>query len=451
MDTATPKQNPQNQTGKGLSPSHLKNSFWENTKKRFRKNKSATFALRVVVFLAIVAILADFLAYNKPFYAKYKGEVYYPLFNDYLSSVGLYQWSPDLIHAEWREIDRQGELESAFWPPVRYMPSDLDYDNQRLLGPFDRQSVIHWKYHHFLGTDRDGRDVLSGLIHGTRISLTIGLVAVGIAAFIGILLGAFAGFFGDNRLQLSRIGIIFLVIGIFLGFFYGFQVRSYTLSESLAEGDIGLLFQIILSLAIMLGVILLSVLISKPLEFIPWLGKKRYLWIDIALSRFIELWTSIPTLLLIITISAITESQSLYLLMAMIGIFGWPGIARYMRGEILRTRSQLYIEAARSLGFSEFRVLFRHAIPNALAPVLVVMAFGVASAIILEATLSFLGIGVPDDIITWGKLLREASQDISAWWLIIFPGFTIFLTVTTLNLLGEGLRDALDPKVSDDS
>ena len=426
------------------------NSFWQNVKQRFRKNRSAKFALRVVTFLAIVAITADFIAYDKPFRATYEGETYYPLFNDYLSALGLYQWSPELIHEEWRELDREGKLERAFWPPVRYMPSDLDYDNQRLLGPFDRQNVIHWKYWHFLGTDRDGRDVLSGLIHGTRISLTIGLVAVAIAAFIGILLGAFAGYFGDNRLQLSRIGIIFLIIGIFLGFFYGFQVRSYTLRESLAEGGAGLLFQILLSLGIMLGVILLCILISKPLEFIPWLGKKRYLWIDIALSRFIELWTSIPGLLLIITVSALTETKSLYMLMGLLGLLSWPTIARYMRGEMLRTRSQMYIEAARSLGFGEFRVLLRHAIPNSLAPVLVVMAFSVAGAIVLEASLSFLGIGVPDDIITWGKLLREASQDISAWWLIIFPGFTIFLTVTTLNLLGEGLRDALDPKTQDE-
>lgn len=424
-------------------------SFWQNVKARFRKNKSANFALRVIMFLALVAIFADFISYDKPFRAKYQGEVYYPLFNDYLSALGLYQWSPDLIHAEWREMDRAGQLEADFWPPVRYMPSELDYDNQRLLGPFDNQKVIHWKYWHFLGTDRDGRDVLSGLIHGTRISLTIGLVAMGIAAFIGILLGAFAGYFGDNRLQLSRIGIVFLAIGIFLGFFYGFQVRFYTLQESLAEGGAGLLFQILLSLGIMVGVILLCVLISKPLEFIPWLGKKKYLWIDIALSRFIELWTSIPLLLLIITISAITETKSLYLLMGLLGLFSWPSIARYMRGEMLRTRSQMYIEAARSLGFSEFRVLLRHAIPNSLAPVLVVLAFGVAGAIVLEASLSFLGIGVPDDIITWGKLLREASQDISAWWLVVFPGFTIFLTVTTLNLLGEGLRDALDPKTND--
>lgn len=425
-------------------------SFWKSVRIRFRKNRAAQFAFRVVLFLSLVAIMADFVAYDKPYRAEYQGETYYPLLNDYLSILGLYQWDKDLIHAEWREMDRRGELSRTFWPPVRYMPSDLDYDNQRLLSPFDDQKVLHWKYWHFLGTDRDGRDVLSGLIHGTRISLTIGLVAVAIAAFIGILLGAFAGFFGDNRLQLSRIGIVFLVIGFFLGYFYGFQVRLYVLRDALAEGGIGIILQLLLSIGIMAAITIGSTLLAKPLEFIPWLKEKRYIWVDIALSRFIELWTSVPGLLLIITISAITESKSLYLLMALLGLLSWPSIARYMRGEMLRIRSQMYIEAARSLGFSEFRVMMRHALPNALAPVLVIMAFGVAGTIVTEASLSFLGIGVPDDVITWGKLLKEANSDISAWWLTIFPGFTIFLTVTTLNLLGEGLRDALDPKTSED-
>ena len=106
---------------------------------------------------------------------------------------------------------------------MRYSPGDLDYDNQRTTSPFGRQKVKNWKFWHYLGTDRSGRDVLSGLIHGARISLTIGLVAMSIAALLGIFFGALAGYFGDHRLQLSRIGIVFLFIGIFLGYFYGFH------------------------------------------------------------------------------------------------------------------------------------------------------------------------------------------------------------------------------------
>ena len=423
-------------------------SIWGKVMQRFRKNRLAVFAYRIVLFLTLVAIFADFIAYNKPFYAVYQGETYYPLFNDYAEKLGLYQWDGDLIHAEWRELEYDGEITSSFWPPVRYNPEDIDYDNQELLSPFEDQYVEHWKFWHFLGTNRDGRDVLSGLVHGTRISLTIGLVAMGIAALLGILFGSLAGYFGDNRLQLSRIGIVFLILGLFLGFFYGFQVRLPALQDALSGGGTGIIFQMLFSLIIMLAVIFGMVFLARPLEFIPWLGRKRYLWLDIFISRFIEIWGSIPLLLLIITISALMDKKNLYLIMVLIGFFSWTGVARFMRGEMLRVRSQSFVEAARSLGLTEFRTMFRHALPNALAPVLVVMAFGVASAIVLEAALSFLGVGVPDNVITWGKLLREASDDISAWWLVVFPSFTVFLTVTALNLLGDGLRDALDPKTS---
>ncbi len=421
-------------------------TVWQNAWKRFRQNRLAVFASRIVLTLSIIALFADFIAYNKPFYALYQGETYYPLFNDYASGLGLYRWDADLIHVEWRELEYRGEITSSFWPPVRYSPSDLDYDNQRVTSPFGRQKVKHWKFWHYLGTDRSGRDVLSGLIHGARISLTIGLVAMSIAALLGIFFGALAGYFGDHRLQLSRIGIVFLFLGIFLGYFYGFQVRSYVLSNALTDGGGMFILQCLLSLAIMLGVIVLMVLLAKPFELIPFLGKKRFLWIDIFISRFMEIWSSVPLLLLIITISALTEDKNIYLIMLLLGVFSWPGIARFMRGEMLRVRSQSYVEAARSLGLREWRVILRHALPNSLAPVLVVLAFRVSSAIVIEAALSFLGIGVPDNVMTWGKILKEASTDVSAWWLIVFPGFMIFLTVTSLNLMGEGLRDALDPK-----
>lgn len=422
-------------------------SFWQNAMDRLRKNRLAMFAWRVILVLCLIAIFADFIAYNKPFYTQYKGETYFPLFNDYLESVGLYKWDSELIHADWLDMEREGKLEYSFWAPVRYLPKDMDQANPRALSPFGKQKIDYWKEWHFLGTDRDGRDVLSALIHGSRISLSIGLVAVGIAAFIGILLGAMAGFYGDNRLQLSRIGIVFLLIGLVLGYFYGFSVRSYALKAALEKGSFSAVAHYFLSIIIFVGVTGLCLMISKPLERIKWLGVKKYLWLDITLSRIIEIWSSIPVLVLIITVGAITEERSIFMLMVLLGIFGWPSVARFMRGEILRTRNQMFIEAARSLGFKEFRILIRHAIPNSLSPVLVVIAFGIAGSISLEAALSFLGIGVPEDVLTWGKLLRDARSNISAWWLSVFPGFAVFLTVTALNLLGEGLRDALDPKI----
>ncbi len=167
---------------------------------------------------------------------------------------------------------------------------------------------------------------------------------------------------------------------------------------------------------------------------------------DIIVSRSIEIMISIPTLFLIIAIVAIGK-PSLMLVMLVIGATSWTGIARFVRAELLRIRSLEYIEAAHALGYSETRTVFRHAIPNALSPVLIAIAFGIASAILTEATLSFLGIGVPAETLTWGALLSAARSKPTAWWLAIFPGLAIFLTVTVYNFLCVGLTDAMDPRL----
>jgi peptide/nickel transport system permease protein len=149
---------------------------------------------------------------------------------------------------------------------------------------------------------------------------------------------------------------------------------------------------------------------------------------------------------LIFTIAAIAK-PSLFLVMAVIGLTSWTGIARFMRGEMLKVRQLDFIQAARALGYADLRIIFVHALPNAFAPVLVSIAFGIASAILVESGLSFLGIGVPPETVTWGSLLASARSATGAWWLAIFPGLAIFLVVTLFNILGEGIRDAIDPKL----
>jgi peptide/nickel transport system permease protein len=203
------------------------------------------------------------------------------------------------------------------------------------------------------------------MIHGARISLSIGFVVVAIQAAIGIVLGALAGYYGG--------------------------------------------------------------------------------WVDLVISRLIEMMLGIPTFFLLLTVAAVFP-PSIYLIMIVLGLTGWTGIARYSRSEFLRCRSREFVEAARALGASDLRVMVRHILPNALAPVLVSMSFGVATAILAESGLSFLGIGVPADLVTWGSILSAARQNTFAWWLAVFPGAAIFATVTAYNLVGDGLRDALDPR-----
>ena len=423
--------------GAKKSPSFARMAF-----ERLKKNRLAYFSLWMIGMLAVVAIFADFIAYNKPIYAVYQGETYFPILNDYLTAIGLYKWDAELILVDWKDL----QLDASFWPMVRYSPDDLDLMNAMSMGPFEEQRVPEWKYWHYLGTDEVGRDIMAGLIHGSRVSLTVGLVAVSISAAIGIFLGACAGYFGDNRLKMSRARVFTTLIGLFLGFFYGFFIRKHVLSDSLETGFGTFMGSLIISVVIFLGLTIGLSYAGKPFERIPFLAKKVNIWLDIMVSRLIEIVQAMPRLLLIITIAAISK-PSLYLVMVVIGFTSWTGIARFIRGEMLRIRNLEYTQAARSLGYRDLRIIFKHAIPNGLAPVLVTIAFTIAASIILESSLSFLGIGVPADSVTWGSLLSSARNTPAAWWLTIFPGFAIFVTVTVFNLLGDGLRDSLDPRL----
>jgi peptide/nickel transport system permease protein len=320
-----------------------------------RATPRAMWGLRVVLLLGLIAVFADLIASDKPYYLSLDGHRYFPLLLDYGVRLGVTQWPEALLNVDFRELARGAE--TALWPPIPFSSTGVDITGDVFQAP----SASHW-----LGTDALGRDVAAGMIHGTRISLTIGFVVVAIQASIGILLGGLAGYYGG--------------------------------------------------------------------------------WIDIALSRLFELMLGIPTFFLIITVAAIFP-PSIYTIMGILGLTGWVGIARFIRGEFLKVRAQDFVTAARAIGASDGRVMFRHILPNAVAPVLVAMAFGVASAILLESGLSFLGIGVPQHLVTWGSILSASRASTFAWWLAVFPGAAIFVTVTAYNLLGDGLRDALDPKL----
>ena len=333
-------------------------SYWRRVAGEFRRRRSALWGLRTVLALVALALLADLLASDKPYYMRVDGRSYAPVVRDYGVWLGLVEWPEPLRNADFKRLAERAE--AVWWSPIPYSPTRVDITGE----VFEPPSGEHW-----LGTDSLGRDVAAGLIHGVRISLTIGLVVVAIQAAVGLLLGGLAGYYGG--------------------------------------------------------------------------------WVDLVLSRLFELMLGIPTFFLILTVAAVFP-PSIYTLMVLLGLTGWVGIARFIRGEFLKVRSQDYVSAALALGASDVRVMLRHILPNAIAPVLVSMSFGVASAILTESALSFLGIGVPQHLVTWGSILSEARANTFAWWLAVFPGFAIFVTVTAYNLLGDGLRDALDPRISED-
>lgn len=412
-------------------------SYGAIVKRQFRKNKSAVWSLRFLFVIVIFGLSADFLANEKPLYCKIGGNTYFPVFKEYAVDLGLASWPQELATiTEWKD---PAQYESVIWPPIPYSPPNLDFANRDYVGPFDEQRVPSARWKHWLGTDQLGRDVLSGMIHGARVAMLVGIVSMTIASIIGIFIGSLAGYFGDNRLKLTRITVILNLVFVVFALFYAVQVPKYA--------DAGIFASILLGLISFAGVMVIANLIAIPLKKIPVLSERITIPMDILVSRFIEIFVSVPSLLLLLAIIAVMGKPNLFLVMAIIGLISWTGIARLIRGELLRVRSLEYIEAAQALGFSELRVIMRHAIPNALTSVLIAIAFGVASAILTEAFLSFLGIGVPAEQVTWGSMLSEARKEFDAWWLAIFPGLAIFFTVTIFNLIGEGLTDALDPRL----
>ncbi len=422
-----------------MEQGQLKQDYWSYVKRQFKKNKRAVVSSWIVLFLAFVALFADFIANEKPI-AFHDGQSWrFPVIREYGVKIGVAKWPSEWASVQWSE----NRFEKAVYPLIPYSPFTQDYKNAQYTSPFDSQNVESKRWRHWLGTEELGRDVLSAMIHGTRIAFMVGLVSMFIATVIGIVLGALAGFFGDERLKFSRASIFLTVLFLIPAYFYAFQSRSHILSAAIGESFIRFFGQLMVSFLILVGFFGLIWLIEKPLKKINWLAQKVNMPIDIMVQRLIEVLVSIPSLFLIIAIVAIAK-PSIMLVMAVIGLTSWTEIARFIRAELLRVRNLEYIEAAHALGFSSMRTLFKHAIPNAISPVLITVAFGIAAAILVEGYLSFIGIGIPPEVLTWGKLLSLSRS--APWWFALAPGFAIFLVVTLFNLLGEGLTDALDPR-----
>ena len=347
-------------TGKSRTPAETNNkadakreipeSYWGKVWHYYKKDRFAVMGLVLVVIMFIIAFLAPIIANDEPILYKEEGKWYFPALK-YYHEFRRVEWDEE------RDKIKSAPERFALYPPIPYDPIKKSL-RERLQPPSKE---------HLLGTDNLGRDVLTRLIYGARVSLLVGFVAMGIALIIGIPVGAAAGYYG---------GIT-----------------------------------------------------------------------DITISRIIEIVMCFPAFFLILTILAYLP-PNMWNIMIVIGLRRWVSIARYIRGEFMRIKEQDYAFAARALGARDMRIIFRHILPNSLAPVLVSAAFGVANAILIEASLSFLGFGVPPPHPTWGGILSLARSYIeTAWWLALFPGIAIFLSVTSYQLVGEGLRDASDPRL----
>jgi peptide/nickel transport system permease protein len=403
----------------------------------------------ILIFFVLIAVLAPIISNDRPLYMKYKGHQFFPAFS-FSEKYIIEGEELQLDITDWKHLD----AEKIIFAPVSYSPGKKDFINADYIDPSGGQLFknkngqlveMPSRFRHWLGTNKMGEDVLAGLIHGTRISLLVGVLSMLFAGFLGLLLGSIAGYFGDNKLKATRGLFYTFIFGLVVAWFYAFHVRSYILLDALEEGTSGFILQFLLSLLIVILVCILFYFVGKMIGRISFLRKKVFVKADSIISRMIEILISLPRLIIIVTIATIAK-PSLLNLAVIIGITSWTGIARLVRVEMLKVRELDYITACHSLGFKSFRIIFRHALPNAIAPALVAIAFGIASAILIESSLSFLSIGVPPEVVSWGTMLAQGKEYFNAWWLVVFPGTAIFLLVMAFNLLGDSMRDLLDKK-----
>ena len=280
---------------------------------------------------------------------------------------------------------------------------------------------------YLFGTDDLGRDVFARMLQGAWVSLTVGFVAVGISVLVGIFMGGLAGYFGQHYIHTGHLlWTAFLVAGI------GLLATKHAVA----------------------GIIFVAGVAVCPFFFgsvkkLPAAGilKMRAISVDTLIMRFVDIMLCFPSFFLILTVVALLPA-SIYNIMIIIGLTSWMGATRFVRAEFLSLREQDFVSAARALGLSNFRIIFRHMMPNAIAPVLVSATIGIATAILTEAGLSFLGFGVPPPHATWGNILSDGKRFIfDAPWLTFIPGFAILVVVLSFNLFGEGLRDVMNPRL----
>lgn len=344
--------------------------FWTEVRLRFSKRRLSVLALWYVAMMAIVAIFSPAIVGTKPLVCSYRDSIYFP-------AMGYFNrnWENPIFKKDRFRGIYVGKLKEkdpdswAIWPLIYQDPYRRvrkgEWPDQP-ANPTRDQGVPSSQ--NFFGTNRAGVDVFAQMVHGAKTALLVGFVSMGIASFIGIIVGAFAGFFGG--------------------------------------------------------------------------------WVDLLLSRLIEVVMCIPSLVLILALIAVVEQPTIWHLMAILGCTGWTSIARLTRAEFLRLKEMDFVAAARAVGVGKMSIMFRHVFRNAMAPVLVPITFGVASAILTESALSFLGFGAPPPNPSWGILLSAGRSNMQMWWLIVFPGMAIFLTVLAYNLIGEGLQEATDPRLN---
>ncbi|MCQ2062976.1 MAG: ABC transporter permease subunit [Fibrobacter sp.] len=346
-----------------------------NRMKRFRKNKRAFWSLLVLVVAYLLSLTSPWTVNDEPLYLSYGGKSYFPAFARYSEADfgGEYQTEPDytLLLADARECEqdaldgfpRAGGCPEAWaiMPPIAHDPLKADLDNDG-TPPF-APSAKHW-----LGTDSNGRDVLSRLIHGFRICISFSLLLTVLGTFLGIVIGGIQGYLGK-------------------------------------------------------------------------------FW-DTGMQRMIEIWSSLPMLYVVILIGSI-YGRSFWLLILIMAAFNWISLSYYMRAEFLKLHDMTYVQSAKVLGMGHRHIFFKEILPNAMTPVVTLFPFTLIGGIGSLTSLDFLGFGLQPPTPSWGELMSQGLNNLYAPWISVSTVAALFVTLLLTTFVGEGVRDAMDPKSGD--
>jgi peptide/nickel transport system permease protein len=399
-----------------------------------------------VIFVYIfIALFAPILANEKPLFLSMNENYFFPAFS-YTPYLEIYDENGNVKMIRSNQIDWKNlQADIIIFPLVCWSPSGSDLLNT-YSSPFSKQfylsnnetSELPFRFRHFLGTGKTGNDVLSGLIHGTRTSLLVGFFSILIAVTIGVLFGGASGFLGDDRLKIRRGSLLLALLLIVPAWYYSFKLRSDTLSSAFESSTLSGLIQTILSILIFIAITVSPVWIKFSTN--NFLNKRINFPADSLLSRSTEIFLSLPKLILILTLASISGPSVLSIIL-IIGFTSWTETARLVRANVLQLKTTNFVAAAQASGATNFQIILHHLVPNSLAPIKVVFVYGIASAILVETGLSFLGIGVPAGTATWGRLMYEARENYGAWWLVVFSGMAIFIFLSSLKLFGERMKN----------
>lgn len=405
-------------------------AFWNRS-----KQLKIRFAVLWLLGLLLAALFLEFLANDKPILAKVEESWYAPSLGETFFELGINDRYSNIRRVKWSKHEQ-----FKIMPLIPYSAKTMDVMNASYKGPFEKQNIRSLRYRHWLGTDKIGRDVLAGLVNGCRVVIKIILIVGIISGLLSLLIGGFSGFLGDRSIKwsLSKI-LLYGIVGLLV-------IYAIYISIKISIIDNGSLNiqNIVLVLCIPLLVFWLLGQLYKRIVY-PYVDQRFSMRtfnipIDSIFYFVIVLLTAMPVTMILLALLGYFQAPSLVLTMSLFGLVLWKGTARIVRGEVLRIKRQDYILASKQIGLSKQRIFWRHVFPNIKKQFFVTLAMVVSASLLIEATLSFLGIGMAVGEISWGVLLSNGKSNISAYWLSLFPGILLIITVYSINTIAERFK-----------